>query len=146
VLPDRTFVLLGLAALTGLCLLPPPRTPRLAAPLPPPACPVPVEQTGEGLRCHAAGLLPGDVLPAPGTFGPPGRMAPQRLLLCQVPIDLNRAGLAELEVLPGIGPALAARIAAARPLRSQAELAAVPGIGPRRARAVWPLTRGAAGP
>lgn len=51
------------------------------------------------------------------------------------PLDLNRAGVAELEALPGIGPVLARRIADHRaahgPFRSPDELRAVRGVGPR---------------
>jgi competence protein ComEA len=50
-------------------------------------------------------------------------------------LDLNRAGVAELETLPGIGPVLARRIADHRaahgPFRSVDELRAVRGVGPR---------------
>lgn len=49
-------------------------------------------------------------------------------------IDLNRASLAELDALPGIGPVLAARIVEHRrrhgPFRRADDLLAVPGIGP----------------
>lgn len=52
------------------------------------------------------------------------------------PIDVNRADEAELQRLPGIGPALAARIAAWRVenggFTSVDELEAVPGIGPAK--------------
>ena len=50
-------------------------------------------------------------------------------------IDLNTAGVPELDALPGIGPVLAARIVAHReshgPYRAVEELLAVQGIGPR---------------
>jgi competence protein ComEA len=49
--------------------------------------------------------------------------------------DLNRATVAQLDRLPGIGPVLARRIVEHRerhgPFRSPDELLAVPGIGPR---------------
>lgn len=52
-----------------------------------------------------------------------------------VPLDLNRAGLPELDALPGIGPVLAGRIVEHRarygPFRSVDELLAVRGIGTR---------------
>ncbi len=47
-------------------------------------------------------------------------------------MDLNTATADELCVLPGVGPALAAAIIAARPFASVDELRRVPGIGPRR--------------
>ena len=46
-------------------------------------------------------------------------------------VDLNRASLAEIEALPGIGPKAAAEIVSRRPFQSLADLAQVPGIGPR---------------
>ena len=49
-------------------------------------------------------------------------------------VDLNAAGVAELDALPGIGPVLAQRIVDHRseqgPFRSVEELDDVPGIGP----------------
>lgn len=51
------------------------------------------------------------------------------------PLDINRATAAELEKLPGIGPALARRIVEWReihgPFRSVEDLLQVPGIGPK---------------
>jgi competence protein ComEA len=51
-----------------------------------------------------------------------------------VPVDVNSAGKAELSLLPGVGPSLAAAIVADRersgPFRSTDELDRVRGIGP----------------
>jgi len=52
-------------------------------------------------------------------------------------LDLNRATIADLELLPGVGPRLAERIASAREERggrfgSLADLQAVSGIGPAK--------------
>ncbi len=50
-------------------------------------------------------------------------------------LDINRASVAELMELPGIGPALAERIVRYRflhgPFRSVEELLEIPGIGPQ---------------
>lgn len=47
-----------------------------------------------------------------------------------IPVDVNRASAPELETLPGVGPAIAARIMAARPFESVADLERVRGVGP----------------
>lgn len=61
------------------------------------------------------------------------------------PVDVNRASAAELEALPGVGPALAERIVAHRarngPFRSPDDLAAVSGIGPSTVSRLRPLVR-----
>lgn len=60
-------------------------------------------------------------------------------------VDVNRATTAQLESLPGIGPALAARIMAHRerngPFRSPEELGEVPGIGAAKLDRLRPLVR-----
>jgi competence protein ComEA len=57
-----------------------------------------------------------------------------------LPIDINTAGAAELETLPGIGPATAAAIVEHRaehgPYATVDDLEAVPGIGPAKIEAI----------
>lgn len=56
-------------------------------------------------------------------------------------LNLNAATREQLEALPEIGPALAERIEAARPLRSLADLDAVKGIGPATLEQLAPLVK-----
>lgn len=74
--------------------------------------------------CAAASPRPG----APGW----GRLSGEDLAALGVPVDLNTASGAELESLPGVGPALARAIAGGRPYARVEELLRVPGIGPAR--------------
>lgn len=57
-------------------------------------------------------------------------------------VDVNTAGIAELERLPQVGPALAQRIVADRvahgPFRTPQDLTRVPGLGPKTYDAVEP--------
>jgi competence protein ComEA len=81
-----------------------------------------------------AGIAPHLGLPAgtPARPAAPSASAPAPAVAPAV--DLNRGTVAELETLPGVGPALAARIVAHRnakgPFRTVDELDAVPGVGP----------------
>ena len=73
----------------------------------------------------------GGPAPATGGAGAPARRGRRGAR----PVDLNRAGPADLDALPGIGPVLAGRIVRHRsehgPFREPEDLLAVPGIGPR---------------
>ena len=133
-----------LIASAGAILLRRARPPPLGPARPAASCALPVERAGEGIQCmdensmRAGTLSPGDRLLPDGTRA---RMAPARLELFAVPLDPNRAPVEELASLPGIGPALAARIAAARPFASVDDVARVEGIGRRRLRALRPRLR-----
>jgi len=89
------------------------------------ACPAPSERRAEA--GHSVELAC-----ASGASGRPLR-GPARSLV-GLPIDPNRADAATLESLPGIGPARAQAILAARerrPFERPEDLERVPGIGPR---------------
>lgn len=89
---------------------------------------------------QAEPALPLEPSPSPAESAPsPAKSAGRELL------DLNRAGLRDLEALPGIGPALARRIVSYReergPFRSTEQLVEVAGIGPARLRQLAGLVR-----
>jgi DNA uptake protein ComE-like DNA-binding protein len=56
-------------------------------------------------------------------------------------VNVNTASEAELEALPGIGPALAGRIIASRPYSNAADLDQVKGIGPKMLEKIGPYLR-----
>ncbi len=63
---------------------------------------------------------------------PFGRVFGPRTAATDRRVNLNTATAGELRQLPGIGPALAAAIIAARPFATVDDLLRVPRIGPRR--------------
>ncbi|SOE02205.1 ComEA family DNA-binding protein [Blastococcus haudaquaticus] len=112
-LPPGSRVADAIAAAGGLLPGADPASVNLAAPV------TDGEQLTVGLPAAAAEADPAG---AGGAPEPSGR------------VDLNRAGVTELDALPGIGPVLAQRIVEHRdrqgPFRSVEELDDVPGIGP----------------
>jgi len=94
---------------------------------------------GEQVRVPRAGEAPPPPPPgpAPGGTGTP--------VAGGAPVDLNRATLAELDTLPGVGPATATAIIAWRDkngrFRRVDDLLEVPGIGPTRLERLRPLVR-----
>lgn len=84
--------------------------------------------------------LPDAPAPAADPTAAPGS-APSPSAAATAPVDLNRAGRAELEALPGVGPVLAGRILERRRRRRFGrveELLEVPGIGPARLEELRP--------
>ncbi len=70
-------------------------------------------------------------------------ISPGRAFLLGAPLDLNRAGIRELTLLPGVGPATARKIAAERmvrgPFGSPEDLRRVRGIPVRVLEGIRPL-------
>jgi len=114
----------GLAAAAALLALALPRESPSPA-----ACASPSERAAAGGHTRAVGCAGGASLRGPAR------------LLYGLPLDLNRADAASLEVLPGIGPARAAAIVAARPFAQVGELSRVPGIGPGTLARIAPYLR-----
>jgi len=89
-------------------------------------------EPGAGPLVRAEGTAPGS-RPLTGSACP------------SLPLSLNTATVTELTCLPGIGPALAARIVSHRtahgPFREVKELQEVPGFGPARLGQLTPLLR-----
>lgn len=92
--------------------------------------------SGSAMAGTAGGIAPAFGAPMPGSdpaAGPDGVAGHPSAGAAGAAVDLNTAGTAELESLPGVGPALAARILAQRqsrgPFRSVQDLLEVPGIG-----------------
>lgn len=84
----------------------------------------------------AAFVRDGDKVLVPARGSPGSAAAGGDAGAARRPLNLNTAGEAELDALPGIGPALAQRIVAWRtehgPFRTIRDLGRVPGIGPRK--------------
>jgi competence protein ComEA len=110
---------------------------------PAPAAPPPAAAWPHAAQLAAAFLLgaAAALLSVRLSEGPPGRP----LDVGRPPIDLNRADRGELLQLPGVGPALADRIADTREVRggfrAADDLRTVSGIGPARASKVGPWVR-----
>jgi competence protein ComEA len=87
----------------------------------------------------------GRAVASPAAAAPTAGGPPAALPKVVRTINVNAASAAELELLPGIGPALARRIvddrAAHGPFRSVNDLDRVKGIGPRTIERLRPLLR-----
>lgn len=73
--------------------------------------------------------------------GTRGRMAADDLAALAQPVDVNTADADELASLPGVGPAIAARIIDARPFADVDALLRVRGIGPKTLARLRPRAR-----
>jgi len=88
---------------------------------------------------------PIELLPAPTRTQPTAEAALSPTLepTSSFPINVNTAGVADLDQLPGVGPSLAQSIMAYRdangPFEALEELLEVPGIGPRTFEAIRPF-------
>ncbi|MCP4239515.1 MAG: hypothetical protein GY772_03035 [bacterium] len=109
------------------------------------------EPVGQGPAAAAFAVAAALWLVAPAPAGPTPSVSataapasgPARLLFGAA-LDPNRAGAATLEVLPGIGPARAAAILAARcehAFASVSDLERVPGIGSHTLERIAPMLR-----
>jgi competence protein ComEA len=97
------------------------------------------------LRAALERRIPPAVSPHHDPTASAAEAAPGAGLLFGGRMDLNAAAAADLEALPGVGPALAGRIVAARERRGRFDavddLLAVPGIGPATLARVAPYLR-----
>jgi competence protein ComEA len=95
----------------------------------------PVLTAGKAAAAPAPALKPG-AKKAPGATPEPAAAAP---------VDLNTADQAALEALPGIGPALAKKIMAARPFQSVDDLSRIKGLSKAKIKAIKDQVTVAAG-
>lgn len=93
--------------------------------------------TRVALPAPVAAASPAAVSAEPPTYPTTASIQP----LISGRVNLNTATQEQLEALPKVGPSMAARIIAARPLRSQSDLDAVKGVGEATLRTLVPLVR-----
>lgn len=119
-------ILTGLAVLTcvGVWVRDGLRSPTELHQAPRQDCAVLLEKAGEGVICAAPDHARG------GGRGLAPPLDPARRHALGILIDLERARLEELVLLPKIGPAMAERILQGRPYHRCTDLLSVPGLGP----------------
>ncbi|MFK7602493.1 ComEA family DNA-binding protein [Deinococcus sp. SM5_A1] len=111
-------LLVGALAL-GPVLLPRPQVPTV---------------TRVALAAPSAPALP-NVSAEPPVYATTASIAP----LISGRVNLNTASQEQLEAMPKVGPSMAAKIIAARPIRSQADLDAIKGVGEATLKLLAPL-------
>ena len=89
-------------------------------------------------------LTDGDQVRVPSKFAAQALNTPSKTGSSKTPagrVNVNTASVADLEVLPGVGPKMAARIVAGRPFAGMADLDKISGIGPSMLKKLEPFVK-----
>ncbi len=100
----------------------------------------PLQVHGQALDWEVPALDSSETQPHAAGFAAAAPRAAKKAKLCGV-LNPNQASFEQLQTLPGVGPALAARLVAARaehPFRNLQDLDQVKGIGPAKLETLRP--------